>query len=169
MVTWLTAGLPRTLATLFFLQEDHSHFPEFTAGHLHKLPAQWWGNVIPGLGFLNSGLFFKRTILLQRYNPVLGLFWFLTCPHHSGFPHSSVDKESACNAGDPGSIPESGRSTGEGIGYPLQYSSLENSMDYIIHGGHKESDTTEQLSLSLITQVKTEWEERTTGSNSKNL
>ena len=39
-----------------------------------------------------------------------------------GFPHSSVGKESACNAGDPGSIPESGRSTGEGIGYPLQYS-----------------------------------------------
>ena len=38
------------------------------------------------------------------------------------FPHSSVDKESACNAGDPGSIPGSGRSTGEGIGYPLQYS-----------------------------------------------
>ena len=39
-----------------------------------------------------------------------------------GFPDSSVGKESACNAGDPGSIPGSGRSTGEGIGYPLQYS-----------------------------------------------
>ena len=39
-----------------------------------------------------------------------------------GFPDSSVGKESACNAGDPGSIPVSGRSTGEGIGYPLQYS-----------------------------------------------
>ena len=39
-----------------------------------------------------------------------------------GFPHSSVGKESACNAGDPGSIPGSGRSTGEGIGYPLQCS-----------------------------------------------
>ena len=39
-----------------------------------------------------------------------------------GFPHSSVGKESACNAGDPGSIPGSGRSGGEGIGYPLQYS-----------------------------------------------
>ena len=38
------------------------------------------------------------------------------------FPGSSVGKESAYNAGDPGSIPESGRSTGEGIGYPLQYS-----------------------------------------------
>jgi len=39
-----------------------------------------------------------------------------------GFPHSSVGKESACNAGDPGSIPGSGRSPVEGIGYPLQYS-----------------------------------------------
>ena len=39
-----------------------------------------------------------------------------------GFPDSSVGKESACNAGDPGSIPGSGRSTEEGIGYPLQYS-----------------------------------------------
>ena len=45
-----------------------------------------------------------------------------------GFPDSSVGKESACNAGDPRSIPGSGRSSGEGIGYPLQYSSLENSM-----------------------------------------
>ena len=39
-----------------------------------------------------------------------------------GFPYSSVGKESACNAGDPGSIPGSGRSTGEEKGYPLQYS-----------------------------------------------
>ena len=39
-----------------------------------------------------------------------------------GIPHSSVGRESTCNAGDPGSIPESGRSTGEGTGYPLQYS-----------------------------------------------
>ena len=39
-----------------------------------------------------------------------------------GFPDSSVGKESACSAGDPGSIPGSGRSPGEGMGYPLQYS-----------------------------------------------
>ena len=39
-----------------------------------------------------------------------------------GFPDSSVGKESACNAGDPGSFPALGRSPGEGIGYPLQYS-----------------------------------------------
>ena len=39
-----------------------------------------------------------------------------------GFPDSSVGKESACNTGDPSLIPGSGRSTGEGMGYPLQYS-----------------------------------------------
>ena len=39
-----------------------------------------------------------------------------------GFPHSSVGKESACDAGGPSSIPGSGRSAGEGIGYSLQYS-----------------------------------------------
>ena len=41
--------------------------------------------------------------------------------HFMGFPDSSVGKESACNAGDSGSIPGSGRSAGEGIGYPFQY------------------------------------------------
>ena len=51
-----------------------------------------------------------------------------------GFPNSSVSKEPTCNAGDPSSIPGSGRSAGEGIGYPLQYSGLENSMDCIVHG-----------------------------------
>ena len=46
-----------------------------------------------------------------------------------GFPGGSESKESACNAGDPDLIPESGRSSGEGNGYPLQYSCLENSTD----------------------------------------
>ena len=46
-----------------------------------------------------------------------------------GFPHSSVSKESACNAGDLGSIPGSGRSPGEGNGNSLQYSHLKNPMD----------------------------------------
>ena len=41
---------------------------------------------------------------------------------NKGFPDSSVDKESTCNAGDPDSMPGSGISTGEGIDYPLQYS-----------------------------------------------
>ena len=56
---------------------------------------------------------------------------------HMGFPNSSVGKESACNAGDPDSIPGLGRSPGEGKGYPLQYSGLENSMDCKVHGVSK--------------------------------
>ena len=47
----------------------------------------------------------------------------------SGFPGGSDGKESACNAGDWGSIPGLGRSPGEGNGFPFQYSFLENSMD----------------------------------------
>ena len=50
------------------------------------------------------------------------------------FPDSSVGKESTCNAGDTSSIPGLGRSPGKGKGYPLQYSGLENSMDYVVHG-----------------------------------
>ena len=51
-----------------------------------------------------------------------------------GFPDSWVGKESTCSAENPGSIPGLGRSPGEGKGYPLQYSGLENSMDCIVHG-----------------------------------
>ena len=55
----------------------------------------------------------------------------VTCPYcyHWGFPSNSDHKESACNVGDPGSIPGSGRSPGEGNGNPPKYSWLENSMN----------------------------------------
>ena len=73
-----------------------------------------------------------------------------------GHPGGSAGKESASNAGDPGSIPGSGRSPGEGNGSPLQYSCLGNSMDRgawraTVHGV-TESDMTEQLTH---TQQKT--------------
>ena len=51
-----------------------------------------------------------------------------------GFPSGSDGKECASNAGDLGSIPGLGRCPGEGNGYPLQYSGLENSMDCIVYG-----------------------------------
>ena len=50
-----------------------------------------------------------------------------------GFPCGSAGKESVCNAGDLGSISGLGRFPGEGKGYPLQYSGLENSMNCIVH------------------------------------
>ena len=69
-----------------------------------------------------------------------------------GFPGGSDGKESACDAGDPSSIPGSGRSPGEGNGNPLQYSCLQNPMDRgawraTVDGGHKESEMTEQLTF----------------------
>ena len=67
-----------------------------------------------------------------------------------GFPGGSAGRESACNAGDLGLTPGLGRSPGEGEGYPLQYSGLENSMDHNSPWGPKESDTTEWLSAILI-------------------
>ena len=58
----------------------------------------------------------------------------LPTPVFLGFPYSSAGKESTHNVGDLGSIPRLGRSPGEGKGYLLQYSCLENSMDCIVHG-----------------------------------
>ena len=51
-----------------------------------------------------------------------------------GLPCGSAGKESPCNVGDLGAIPGLGRSPGEGKGYPLQYSGLENSVDCMVHG-----------------------------------
>ena len=67
----------------------------------------------------------------------------LPTPVFLDFPCGSAGKESACNEGNLGSITGLGRSLGEGKGYPLQYSGLENSMDCIVHGIAKKSDTTE--------------------------
>ena len=75
-----------------------------------------------------------------------------------GFPGSSAGKNSAGNAEDPSFIPRLWRSSGEGIGYPLKYSCLENP-----HGqrnlagyspwGNKESDMTEQLSMAQHNEI----------------
>ena len=64
---------------------------------------------------------FKKVWMLTKLDCIQGLKW--------GFPGGSDGKESACNAGDPGSITRLRRSPGEGNGNPLQYSYLENPMD----------------------------------------
>ena len=76
----------------------------------------------------------KHALLLDLLGGFMGFCFGVLLNSINEFPDSSVGKESACNAGNPGSIPGSGRSTGEGIGYPLQYSGLENSMDCLVHG-----------------------------------
>ena len=73
-----------------------------------------------------------------------------------GFPGGSAGKESTCDARDLGSIPRLGRFPGEGNGYPLQYSFLENLhgqrslVGYTVIGVAIESDMTEQLSIKHI-------------------
>ena len=84
-----------------------------------KILAQWWGTIM-----------YRLNISLILPNKSLG------------FPGSSGGKESACHEGDPVLISGLGRSSEEGIGYPLQYSCLENSVDCIVHGV-TESDVTE--------------------------
>ena len=89
----------------------------------HSLQA-WWSEEVNKL-FLP-----KATILLNENlgnnHSVKSIEQF---KKNLGFSHSSVGKESACNSGDPGLIPGSERSPGEGNGNPLQYSCLENPMD----------------------------------------
>ena len=70
-----------------------------------------------------------------------------------GFPDSSVGKEATCNEGDPSSIPELGRSAGEGIDYPPQYSGLENSMFCIEHGVAKSQSRLRDFHFSWTSLV----------------
>ena len=72
-----------------------------------------------------------KPVSSKEINPeyLEGLMLKLKLQYLGHFPHSSVSKESACNAGDPGSIPGLGKSSGEGNGNPLWYFCLENPMD----------------------------------------
>ena len=67
-----------------------------------------------------------------------------------GFPDGSAGRESTCNAGDLGLIPGLGRSPGEGKGYPLQYSGLENSTDCIVHGVTKSQTWLSDFHFTLL-------------------
>ena len=100
----------------------------------------------PGIIIVFEG---KRNVKMKGYPVPISMLEYcyrLNCVHtHTpdpDFPGGSHGKQSACNAGDPGSIPGLGRSPGEGNGNPLQYSCLENSMDReawwaIVHGAAK--------------------------------
>ena len=91
-------------------------------------------------------IFSHPTLFLQVRSKANPLFEKILTYTLKYFSHSSVGKESACSAGDLGSIPGLGRSPGEGNGDPLQYSCLENPMDRgagrLQTMGSQESDTT---------------------------
>ena len=88
----------------------------------------------------------------------------LPAPVFLDFPCGSAGKESACNVGDLGLIPGLGRYPGEGTGYPLQYSGLEDSTDCIVHGVAKSQTRLSgfhfHFSLSLVLPASLIWEEQ---------
>ena len=134
----------------------------YTALFFVALEGTWtfWGSQVSTFFFHLAHIFICITCLHLRWwlFPEAEQTWFvLFCWNYThsaaSFPGGSESKESACNAGDWGSIPGLGRSPGEGTVYPLQYSCLENPMDRgawwaIVHGV-AEWDTTEQPTLSL--------------------
>ena len=101
----------------------------------YMLPSSYWASMI--------AQWVKNPPAMQefQFNSWIGkICWRrdrLLIPVFLGFPCGSVGKESACNGGDLGLIPGLGRSPGEGKGYPLQYSGLENSMDFIAKGSQR--------------------------------
>ena len=92
-------------------------------------------------------MFICYVTIIWDYMGLYGIIWAF-------FPGASAGEESTCNAGDPGLTPRSERSPEEGNVNPFQYSCLENSQGQrslvgCSPEGRKESDTTEQLTLSL--------------------
>ena len=123
-----------------------------TDGHITKSEPTWYRIVAEAPAQEQFLLFQERTLgtspVVQwlRIHLLMQSMWVWAL---LGKPGGSDSKESACNAGDLGSIPGSGRSPGEGNGNPFQYSCLGNPMDRgawrgTVHGG-AESDTTEWL------------------------
>ena len=114
----------------------------------------------PLLNFLWNWLYGKLTLVCyqdrnqQHFIIIAFLIFFFPHPSvSSGIPGSWAGKESTCNAGDLHSIPKLGRSPGEGNGYPLHYSGLENSMDCIVHGVAKSLTWLSDFQFTLVSSL----------------
>ena len=111
----------------------------------------------PRLRFLFSGM--KYLFRLRSALHLQPLTCFLSCSPLTSFPGDSDGKESACKAGDLGSIPGLERYPGDGNGTPLLYACLENSMDRgslwaTVHGVAQKSDMTEWVTHTCFLYIK---------------
>ena len=133
--SWTQLNLKFIYIYIYF----HTHTPYLTCtlgvlvGPCHSVTSELLPPVLPSPCKCNCLLDVSIWVILK---PIIYKIELAT------FPCGSAGEESTCNAEDLGLIPGLGRFPGEGKGYPLQYSGLENSMDCV------ESDTTEWLSLS---------------------
>ena len=143
----------------WLLRNESTHVPLWRKTSLSCEDQPWLLLKIPSKNCMSLSLVTLKLmwVLIQSYWKISVHIKCLASDCHflPGFPGGSDGKESACNVGDPGLSPGSGRSPGEGNGYPLQHFRLE-----IPHGqrslvgfspwGPKESDITEWLTLSLF-------------------
>ena len=105
-------------------------------------------------------LLIHQVLLLFICSPILSSFFLFFPCEYWGFPCGSAGKESACQIGDLCSIPGLGRAPGEGKRYPLQYSGLENSMDFIIHGISKSVNINPSLEFFSSSWSQLPWQQQ---------
>ena len=89
----------------------------------------------------------------QDWHRLITWFTSIIVIMYLGFPAGSAGKESACNVRDLGSIPGLGRSPGEGKGYPLQYSGLENFIDCKVHEVTKSWAQLSNFHVHVMSQI----------------
>ena len=121
---------PRLFLSCLIIWLASSHPPGLSL-HITFLRESWIP--CPTLQKTDSSVILSSSPLLFLHSTQHHLYTYLVFVSLP-YPCGSADKESACNTGDLGLIPGLGRSPGEGKGYPLQHSGLENSMDYTVHG-----------------------------------
>ena len=140
--TWVNQWQARVL--LWDFSETFTSIPIFSAGD------RWW-RIFKVIFFFHEASHFPQKINCRAP------FQVAPCWCCLGFPGGSEVKASACNVGDLGSIPGSGRSPGEGNDNPLQYSCLENPMDggaswAIVHGVAKSQTRLSDFTFTLLSR-----------------
>ena len=130
----------------------NSHCPDIYQGHI-KCSLCLWSVVIKTLFYQIHG---GQAAPFRRWAVVASEFSVRT-KKKKKMCFEEPDKDSTCNEGDLGSIPGLGRSPGEGKGYPLQYSGLENSMDCIVHGVAKSRTQLSDFHFQRTRQVQKKW------------
>ena len=124
MITTISLVTIRHYTKISYYYSSHCTF------HSHNLFCNWKFVSLTLPHLLHSS---SPTLPSGNHLFFVSMTLFMLCYASSGFPGGSDGKESSCNTGDLHSVPGLGRSPGEGNGFPLQYSGLENSMDCKVH------------------------------------
>ena len=127
------------------IKSSSSIYHTHTTARVRMQPTRWGEYKLEQIGATKDSSLLPSLCLCSDHSTIcLSSFYLLSM----SFPDSSAGIESACNTGDPGSIPGLGRFSGERKSYPLQSAGLENPMDCTVHW-FTESDTTEWLHFSM--------------------